>query len=457
MSGFGSLNFSIKEYNKTKMNGNTSAYRRASRLLWALAVVAGLMASACSPAVTSTPAPVASPAAPNTPTAPSATIAPSATAEPSATAASSGFVSQPSAFTTDSGFVCPEPQPRVPVTSQQLNLFVWTEYIPQDILDCFQQVYGIKINRSEFSSNEEMYAKLSQGSSQFDITQPSDYIIEVMVRTGILQKLELDRLPNLKYIDPLYRIVPGDPTGDHLVPYQAGTESIVYNSDVVKDPPKSWADLWRPDFAGRMVFVDDPRYVIGLVLLTEGKDINTTNPDDLKAIRPKLTELVKNVRVFDSDSPKSELIAGDADVGFVWNGEAFLAAKENPAFKYVYPDEGTFLWQDGYGLVKDAPHPDAAYAWLNYSLQPDVFWLMLRDFPYTNPNAGALEYAKTATFTVKDADGNEVSPAELYQAYITSNITNPPAEVLKKAHSIKDVGEALPLYDELWTEVKSGQ
>jgi spermidine/putrescine-binding protein len=205
-----------------------------------------------------------------------------------------------------------------------------------------------------------------------------------------------------------------------------------------------------------MVFVDDPRYVIGMVLLLAGKDPNTTNPADLEAIKPKLAELIEGVKVFNSDNPRDSLLNGDADVGFIWNGDAFLAAQENPAFKYVYPEEGTFVWRDGYAVVKDAPHLDAAYAWLNYSLQPDVFWLMLRDWPYTNPNQAALEYAKNATFTVKDADGNDVTPAQLYEAYMASDITNPPPTVLAKAHNIEDVGEATPLYDELWTEVKSG-
>lgn len=422
------------------MNENTEPYRRGRHWLLLMLLALGLIATACNPGT-----------APSTPT----PVPP--TAPPIVPPSDSGFLSKPSAFTTESGFVCPEPQPRIELTSQQLNLFVWTEYIPQDILDCFERVYGITINRSEYSSNEEMYAKLAQGGSQFDLAQPSDYIIDVMVRTGLVQKLDLARLPNLKYIDPLYRIVPGDPTGEHIVPHQAGTESIVYNSAVITAEITSWADLWRPEFAGRMVFVDDPRYVIGIALLMDGRDVNTTDPADLEAIKPRLAELVNAVRVFDSDSPKNALIAGDADVGFVWNGEAFLAEKENPVFKYVYPKEGTFLWQDGYGLVQDAPHPDAAYAWLNYSLQPDVFWLMLRDFPYTNPNRGALDYARTATFTVKDADGNDVSPQMLYEAYINSNVTNPPAPVLQNAHSIGDVGEALPLYDELWTEVKSEQ
>ena len=328
--------------------------------------------------------------------------------------------------------------------------------MPQDILDCFEMVYGVKINKGEYSSNEEMYAKLAQGGSQYDLAQPSDYIIEVMIRTGIVDKLDKARLPNLKNIDPNYFPVPDDPTGEYIVPYQAGTESIDYNSEKIKTPITSWKDLWKPEFKNRMVFVDDPRYVIGMVLLTEGKDPNTTNPDDLQAIKPKLAELIKGVRVFNSDSPKDALLNGDTDVGFIWNGDAFLAAKQNPVFKYVYPKEGTFVWRDGYAVVKDAPHLDAAYAWLNYSLQPDVFWLMLRDWPYTNPNKAALEYAKNATFTVKDADGNDVTPAQLYEAYMASDITNPPPEVLANAHSISDVGEATPLYDELWTEVKSG-
>jgi spermidine/putrescine-binding protein len=429
-------------------------YRLPIMLLMLILVACGAPAATPKPIAPTVPAPMAPTAALAKPTAASA--APTVTAVPTVTAPPADFVSKPSGQKTASGFECPEPQPKLPITSKVLNLFVWAEYIPQDMLDCFEKVYGITINRSEYSSNEEMYAKLAQGSSQFDLAQPSDYIIEVMVRTGLLDKLDKSRLPNLKNIAPEFAKVPGDPGGDFIVPYEAGTESIVYNADTVKNPPQSWKDLWESEYADRMVFVDDPRYVIGAALLAEGKDPNTTDPNELKAIKPKLAELLKGVKLFDSDSPKSALIAGDVDLGYVFNGEAFLAAKENPAFKYVYPREGTFLWQDGFGLVKEAPHVDAAYAWLNYMLQPDVFWLMLRDFPYSNPNLAALEYAKNATFKVKDADGNEVSPAELYEAYMKSNITNPPPEVWKNGINIKDVGDALPLYDNLWTEVKSG-
>jgi spermidine/putrescine-binding protein len=356
-----------------------------------------------------------------------------------------------------SGFQCPEPSPRIEVTSQQLNLFVWTEYIPQDIVDCFELVYDIEINREEYSSNEEMYAKVEAGGTVYDLAQPSDYIIGVMIRNSALQKMDQSRLPNLKNIGPGFLKVPGDPTGEYVVPYQAGTQAIVYDSATVTTPPTSWTDLWKPEYAGRMVFVDDMRSVIAIALLVEGKDPNTTAAADLEAVKPRLQELVNNIKIFDSDSPKTHLIAGDADLGYVWNAEAELAAREKPSLRYAFPQEGAILWQDGWVMLKDAPHPDAAYAWMNYVLQGDVFWLMLRDFPYTMPNTAALEYARANTFEILDADGNTTTPQALYELYINSNITNPPPEVWAAGHFTNDVGEATPLYDRLWTEVKGGQ
>ena len=190
-----------------------------------------------------------------------------------------------------------------------------------------------------------------------------------------------------------------------------------------------------------MVFLDDSRAVIGFTLLTLGYDVNTSNPAQLEEAKNKLKELVPNVKLFDSDSPKTALIAGDVDLGMTWTAEALLAQQENPAIQYVYPTEGAILWQDNWAMLKEAPHADAAYAWLNYTMQGDIFWMMLRDFPYTNPNQAALDYAKA----------NET---ELFDAYMASPITNVPADAIKNGHRISDVGEATPLYDDIWVEVK---
>jgi spermidine/putrescine-binding protein len=355
---------------------------------------------------------------------------------------------------TTSGFECPEPQNKLDVKSTELNLFVWTEYIPQDAIECFELVYGVKVNRKEYSSNEEMEAILAAGSANYDLVQPTDYMVGLMVRKGELQKLDKSKLPVLQYFDPNYLNLPFDPNNEYTVPYLVGTDAIVYNADTVKDPPKSYADLWKFIDEGRMVTLDDSRAIIGATLLTLGYDVNTTDEKQLAEAKAKLAELAKGIKLYDNDSPKSALIAGDVDLGIVWTGEVELAHRENPAIQYVYPTEGAILWQDNYAMPKEAPHADAAYAWLNYTMQPDLFWMILRDFPYTNPSKGALEYAKNSDLKVTDADGNEVALADLYKLYIESPITNTPIAELKKGHRIEDVGDAVPLYDQIWTEIK---
>jgi spermidine/putrescine-binding protein len=352
------------------------------------------------------------------------------------------------------GFTCPEPAPRMEVTSTEVNLFVWTEYIPQEAIDCFEEVYNIQVNKDEYSSNEEMYAKLSAGGANYDLVQPTDYIVALMIRQGLLQKLDKSKLPVLEGFDANYLDQPFDPGNEYTIPYQAGTDAIVVNTDAVPEVPDSWADLWNPAYAGRMVSLDDSRAIIGMTLLTLGYDVNSTDPAQLEEAKAKLAELMPNIKLFDSDSPKTALIAGDVDLGITWTGEAFLAQQENPAIQYVYPSEGAIVWQDNYAIPVDAPHLDAAYAWLNYSMQPDVFWLMLRDFPFTNPSTAALNYAKGNDMAIEDINGESTTVGALYEAYINSNITNTPPEVLKAGHRIEDVGDALPLYDQIWTEVK---
>lgn len=343
---------------------------------------------------------------------------------------------------TSSGFVCPEPNPRVQFESDTLNLFTWTEYVPADIIDCFGLVYGVTVNADYFSSNEELYSKVSLGESvnPYDVIHPSDYMIGVLIREGLLQELDQSKLPNLANLDSGLVAAYGDTT-KYVVPYQMGTQAIVYNKDTVTNPPKSWADLWNPDYKGRMVAVDDNRVIIGLTLLTLGYSVNDTDPAHLDEAKQKLLELMPNIRVFDSDSPKTPLLAGDVDLGVVWNGEAFLAHQENPSIEYVFPEEGSIIFYDGMAIPKTAPHADAAYAWFNYLLQGDVNWLTLVDYPYTNPNKAALDFAKA-------------NHSDVYEAYISSPITNTPASEFARGHDVKDLGEALLLYDQLWTEVK---
>ena len=410
--------------------------------LLAVVMVAGFVLAACGGN-----APTAAPSSGgNVPTtAPSGGNAPTA-------AASSGGAGQK---VTSSGFVCPEPNPRVNVTSTQLNLFVWTEYIPTDVQECFQLVYGIKVNRDEYSGNEEMYAKLSAGATSYDIVQPTNNFVAPMIRNKMIQKLDKSKLTIMGNFDPKYLGLPYDPNNDYTIPYEAGTDAIVYNSTKITTPPTSWKDLWKPGCASKnMVMLDGAHDIIGATLVSLGYDANSKDPKQLDAAKAKLLELAPCVKSYDSDSPKTALIAGDVDLGITWTGEAFLAQQQVPAIKYVYPTEGAILWQDNYAIPTNAPHLDAAYAWLNYTMQGDLFWMMLRDFPYTNPDKAALDYAKGNQMPVKDSNGNDTTLAKIYDAYMNSPITNTPSDVIKAGHWLDDLGDAAPLYDKIWTEVK---
>ena len=339
---------------------------------------------------------------------------------------------------TSSGFVCPEPNPRVEFESKEIKIFTWTEYVPADIFDCFGLVYGVDVNVDYFSSNEELYSKMS--SDLFDVVHPSDYMIGVLIREKLLQKLDQGKLTNIKNMDASLAGIYGDAL-NYLVPYQMGTQAIVYNSETVTNPPTSWADLWRPEYKNRIVAVDDNRVIIGMALLTLGYDVNSTDETQLAEAKQKLIELKPNIRVFDSDSPKTSLLAGDVDLGIVWNGEAFLAQQENPALEYVFPEEGSIIFYDGMGIPTNAPHPDISYAWFNYLMQGDVSWLTLVDYPYTNPNQAALAFAKS-------------DHADVYKAYMASPITNTPVKIFANGHEVKDLGDELLLYDAIWTEIK---
>lgn len=343
---------------------------------------------------------------------------------------------------TSNGFACPQPNPRVEFESDTVNIFTWTEYVPEDIFDCFGMVYDVTVNVDYFSSNEELYSKVSLGEdvNPYDVIHPSDYMIGVLIREELLTPLDPAKLPNTANLDAGLTAAYGD-TINYIVPYQMGTQAIIYNTETVQTPPTSWADLWSPEYEGRIVAVDDNRVIIGAALLTLGYDVNDTDPGHLEEAKEKLLELMPNIRVFDSDSPKTPLVAGDVDLGIVWNGEAFLTQTEDTRFEYVFPEEGSIIFYDGMAIPETAPHTDAAYAWFNYLLQGDTNWLTLVDYPYTNPNKAALEYAKA-------------NQPEIYEAYISSPITNTPAEEFAKGHEVIDLGEALLLYDEIWTEIK---
>ncbi len=331
-------------------------------------------------------------------------------------------------------------QPAQP-TSTELNLYGWTDYIPQQLLDDFTAQYGIKVNYDTYSSNEEMLAKLQAGASGYDVVIPSDYTVAIMVKQDMLGSLDMTQIPNFANVDPRFANQYYDPGNKYSVPYQWGTTALAYDKANVPFEPKSWADLWDPQFKNHLVMLDDSREVPGMALQVLGFDKNSTNPDELNQAQQKLVALKPNILLFNSDDPETSLITGEAWAGLVYNGNAALAHNEDPNIVYICPTEGCGIWFDNLAMPKGAPHPDAAMAFMNFVLDSKESVLITEEFPYSSPNAAGLEYMKTSDPTA-------------YDAYMAFSGTNPSADFVAHATPVKDVGDATNLYDQLWTNFK---
>jgi len=327
-------------------------------------------------------------------------------------------------------------------TGETLNLYNWSEYMPQEIIDGFEKETGIDVNYTTFDSNEAMYAKLKllDDSSQYDLAVPSTYYVEKMSKEGLLQEIDKSKLSNFNNLDTSFVNTKVDPENKYSIPYLWGSTGMAINGDAV-DPAtvSSWGDLWRPDFAGKVMLTNDMREVFGMALLTLGYSGNSTNPDEIKAAYEHLTTLMPNVKTFNSDAARMPYIEGETDVGMIWNGEAVMANDDGlTSLVYKYPTEGAILWMDNFVIPKNAAHVDAAHKFIDYILRPENAQIISNEIGYASPNKAAREQ-------MPDEIKNN---AAIY----------PDAATLAKAEFQEDVGDdALRIYQQYWDKLKANR
>jgi spermidine/putrescine-binding protein len=272
----------------------------------------------------------------------------------------------------------------------ELNLFAWSEYIPQSVLDGFTKETGIQVNYETYASNEEMLAKLMSGAAAYDLVQPSEYTIEAMRKENLLLKLDHAKLPNLKNVGKEYWGQPHDPKLEHSVPYMQGTVGIAVNKEKIKEPITGFADVFQDKYKGRIVILDDALEIVTWALATQGLGPDAVTKENLQKVRPVIAKWLPLVKVYDSDSPKTALLNGDVDLGVVWSGEAAILLQEAPnRFTYVLPKEGAHMFIDNLAIPKGAENVEAAHKFIDYVLRPAVSREISKDFPYTNPNIEA--------------------------------------------------------------------
>jgi spermidine/putrescine transport system permease protein len=271
----------------------------------------------------------------------------------------------------------------------KLHLFAWSEYVPQEVIDGFTKETGIPVDYEVYDSNEAMLSKLAPGSSQYDVIQPSEYAVEHLIHRGMLAPLDFAQIPNIANLEADMRDLPYDPGQKFSVPYMTGTVGIVVNTATVKEPIRGFVDVFQEKYKGRIVVVDDNREIVSWAFSALGIPINDVTPENLAKAKPLLKKWLPLVKVFDSVDPKRPLRGGDVDIGVVYSGDAAMLYQEDPKFQYILPVEGAHQFIDNLCVPAGSAHKAAAYAFINYILEPEVSKIISDKFPYTNPNAAA--------------------------------------------------------------------
>lgn len=275
-----------------------------------------------------------------------------------------------------------------------VNVYAWTGEIPEFVVQQFEAETGIKVNFSTFESNEILYAKLRATKNPgYDVIMPSSYFVNRMHRLNILDKLDKTKLPNLKNLSPAFLHPSYDPNSEVSVPFIWGITGIFVNTkDFEANTIKKWSDLWQDRFQNQLMLLDDSREVFSMALLSLGYPANDSNPEHIKQAFLHLKKLMKNIKVFSTETVVSIIIDEDATIGMAWNGDTFKAHATNKNIQFIFPADGFVIWVDNFAIPTSAPHKDAAYQFINFILRPDVAKniALATHFPTTNAKAHAL-------------------------------------------------------------------
>ncbi len=315
-----------------------------------------------------------------------------------------------------------------------LNFYNWTDYIADDTIPNFQKETGIKVTYDNYSSNDELFAKLSAGSTGYDIIVPTDATLVKMKHADLVQQLDLSLIPNVVNLDPRFRDAAYDPGNKYSIPWQWGTTGIGFDKTKVGGTVTDWDAFQLPAIKGKSSYLDEARDAFAMALFALKKDPNTTDDGDLDEAKSYLIDLKKKIKSITSDY-QDPLKSGELLLSQAYSGDVFTIQVDKPNIEYVIPTSGAFSWVDNMAIPKGAPHPGNAEKFMNYILEPKVGATLTNFVNYGSPNKAA------APFIHKDI--------------IDNPLIYPSAETLAKLPFQKDIGEDELKYSDRWTEVKT--
>ncbi len=321
---------------------------------------------------------------------------------------------------------------------ETLFLYNWCDFLDDSLLTQFTEETGIQVVTDYFDTNETMFAKMQAGADGYDIIIPSAYMVEIMHSSGMLTDLDHSKIPNLSNLDPEFVKLALDNKSQYSVLYTVSTTGIgILKSQLGDLDEISWDIFGDSRFAGRMTMLNDMREAMGAALKYGGHSLNSTDEKELAQARDQLIAWKKNLAKWDSELYKNGLASREFSVSHGYSGVVLQAQQENDDVKYMLPKEGVALNVECMVIPKSAPHPEAAYKFINFML-------------------GAEEAAKNTAFICY------LAPVKPSYALLDESVLNDPAifipeETIATAEVYRDPGEANALYSRMWEEVKDAQ
>lgn len=317
----------------------------------------------------------------------------------------------------------------------EIDILNWSSYIPDSVIRKFEKETNIKINYSTYSSNEELLAKVGTSSKgTYDLIFPSDYMVELMIKRNMLEKIDKTKLKNIDNLNEKHLNYEFDKNNEYSLPFLMATTVIAYNKENILDDIKSYKDLLNPKFKNNIVLIDDQRIIIGASLLANGYNMNSTNKKELEKAEKWLLKLKENIKAFDSDSPKNFLISNEVDIALIWNAEAALASYENPNIEIVYPKEGIAKSLDNFAIPKGGKNRENVYKFIDYILRPEIMKEIIESYPYKNVNS------KTERI--------------LSYNYLFNKAANVDDEIIQNGYFVKNIDSHIKEYDKIWANIK---
>ena len=324
-----------------------------------------------------------------------------------------------------------------------INVYNWGEYISVDEgnegdFDTnkeFEKLTGIKVNYTNFATNEELYAKLKSGGASYDVIIPSDYMIARMINENMLEKLDYSNIPNYAKIMERYKGLEYDPDEEYSVPYTVGMVGLIYNTTLVDEEDLgSWDILWNEKYANEILMFSNSRDSFAIACKYLGYSMNTTDEKELRAAANALTDQKLLVQAYVMDEIFDKMTGGEAALAPYYAGDAITMIGDNPDLAYMVPEEGTNLFVDAMCIPKGAKNKEAAEMYINFMTETRTALANIEYICYSTPQTEVKENLdpETAEDPISYPDDEILANTEVFIAL--------PSATTK-------------LMDELWTSI----